>query len=1676
MFFPLKVTGGDYYVAPAALGSGNGSSPGNAAGLLSLRSYLSSYTVASKGNRLDVWFLPGVYYMPEGTTATAGLSFNTTPNAVNGLTAVFRPYGNGEVMIKGASKGSYKTRFLTLPASTSSSPLTVTLSHLAIVDFSSTDNFDTGYSSLFTVGAYSRLNLVADSIGNISSYRHPLMALYQYSTVKTDSSKICSIQNNGNYGVIETYAVNATVNFTASVLSEWKTTSGIYEYLFYLKNPNASFTLKDCIIENCTTRSGVAGIASVSSFTAINSIFRNNSKSIVDNYGLFSCRTALGSMSFTECRFTENQISGDFVKYLFSFPVGSLSFNRCIIDNNSLKGGNLTSLIEFLGEHFIMTGTTVSDNRLITSHTDKNIVRLGAGNVSSSRIMINNTFSDNSYSASGTVCAINAADYGVIINNTFYRSGGIAYLGLHSVIRNNLLINGAITGSTGAVARNIFNDRFYETDIDAGISLDEPAINYIDTVLSYSPGVHAVLEREDSIPLLGSGGKASATGYGSYLTYDQRGKERPPSISVGSYDRGEHRIEKNKMVIYYDPASGLQPSYSIDMRQYVKYDTPDTVNTWGDFAVRKQPEIGEMSSDSLTSYMFFFHPRTLPGSPTHPDLGTVGFPVEMTYSVKVNGIVKTGILAVIIVNTEMPPSIIDPSMLLCYRGMNTVLFKAEQKYFSRTVNGKRYRYDGFTIPLAGDLDGDGKPEIVTIGIRSMESEENDGGGGGNVARNLWCKATHICILNGQTGEEVVRYKLPMEWDVRDPTHNTPSWMALVDANRNGRAEIIVATGYDYYAGGHMTGDADRKRLISYEVNGNTMLPVSMLAKDSPLRLTRKWTSNARYDDNTDKRFIKAAPLPQVVDIDADGTPEIIVYNKIFNAVDGRLIMELEPLQPHVNYLLDGWNAVNQPITGYRDYAYTGRNRRTTFWDHQDESVGGPGDRNINFAFVYDLDGDGNMEIIAGGKVYYDIDLHSKTFSVKSADHKTAFYEALMIGEGYTGVADINDDGIPEIVVVAFDFQDNPPATFNTAYKGQISIKVWNPGLAEINASGQLVPVSDRQQQPPVLLADVKVPFSFRAREGSLSYVYIGDIDGRMQNGKKFPEISLLGPLFYATSASNTTSVSAVIPMHPNVRGIGIPAGDTYTHNYTSGSTSNAVPDAYKNAAGALMSWTWDEDETDLAKKLKVSFMLEHSDRSLNTGFTLFDFDYDGTQEICYRDETSLRVISASKPVVKITEPVGDVVKFKQPIKSFTGFEYPIVTDIDKDGSADIVLLGTDQDEDARGFICVISHEKNSSKFAPALGVWNQFMYSPLKINEDLTTPRKNLHPLSFAYRLSDSDTMKTKLFNNTITQAVKSADFNGVLKPIVPLPDAVIFNVEVDSFGQQLTFKVKNVGNALLPSKTPITVFRGDTGYVPRGYSGKIYLGIDLAPGETSPLLRYQIDTIPDFMADNYTIRVTDSTFNKTTDLFLLFFEECFPANNIAEIGNYILRDDAYTVVQRQTALLDILGNDRLLSRCRPFHLSSADFTLTTPPGSDWGSVRIDTATNSLVYIAPYNYPLGVVAMEYAVKCHELTRKGKIYIYIVESCCDHFYAEKGMPYQLCLRNNPAGEEVSFNWFRNATDTYPIGSAPYLPYPENNEVFYVEPRISSYNKVDFPRVGITVAVLPEGIMYRIPNEN
>jgi hypothetical protein len=156
--------------------------------------------------------------------------------------------------------------------------------------------------------------------------------------------------------------------------------------------------------------------------------------------------------------------------------------------------------------------------------------------------------------------------------------------------------------------------------------------------------------------------------------------------------------------------------------------------------------------------------------------------ISIGYEVSCNGWLSTDTLVVEVIGYNLPVNVIDKN-ISCYNIMpSNIPFGIREKF--RTENGNPasgYCIDGFTAPLVGDLNGDGKPEIVMLGV-------TDGFAGGAAVT-----VRYILIYNGQDGTRMYRHNLGTSYVMGNPYHRSPAQIAIADLDNDGIGEIVLTT-------------------------------------------------------------------------------------------------------------------------------------------------------------------------------------------------------------------------------------------------------------------------------------------------------------------------------------------------------------------------------------------------------------------------------------------------------------------------------------------------------------------------------------------------------------------------------------------------------------------------------------------------------------------------------------------------------------------------------------------------------------------------------------------------------------------------------------------------------------------------------------------------------------------
>jgi hypothetical protein len=826
-----------------------------------------------------------------------------------------------------------------------------------------------------------------------------------------------------------------------------------------------------------------------------------------------------------------------------------------------------------------------------------------------------------------------------------------------------------------------------------------------------------------------------------------------------------------------------------------------------------------------------------------PNLACRNTVFSIKYELRGSEMRDTAEIRMIVAGFNNPGNIIDPD-IYCYHEMpENITFGIHRKFpiYSGSDAGSYTPpggwIDGYTSPLVGDLTGDGKPEIVIAGNNSRQ---------GNTF-----EVQSVNIYNGQTG--ALMYKYPINssmatgglgWNyftLGQVYHRAPSIFALADLDNDGLGEIVICNSeYGYIAALKPVVNSN------YEV---THLTVMWRGKDRNGNVM-----SYKAPLTTRSREVYGYPNPCIADIDADGSPEVIIYNKIFDGFTGRLVMSWRgaAMLPHYS-AYGGSNensegADNTDLEAYNDSnpisaSASSNIRRSAMTGRRPTNNDGYTDNYLAVPAIVDINGDGVLEIVTGSRIHF-FNITNKT------DHRSNLYTTIegpakvtvteaggaithYLNDGYTRVADIDGDGELDIIVVCSGSQAHD--------NDKILVYVWN--------------MSDPVE------AKACISFGADTRHGCFSIPFVGDINGKRDGwdgsgwNRKLPEICILSGVVQIdryNSYGNRTGILFHPKSDANLRR-GAGAGGWDNNDRTS-SNRRFNRNIGNSVEGHIIGLTWDASVSIAAveDKLKLSWGMEHSDESNQTGLTLFDFDNNHTADLCYRDEKTLRVISpgkSGKDYVELSEAVGPgtSVMFSTPVYSGTAFEYPAIADVNMDGSADIVVtnIGITSNQYSGGWVEV--YEYMGQKWAPCPPVWNQGMYDPTMVREDLKINSRPI-PLTQSYTKNGEIIQP---YNGSWMQVPIVRDESNYV-PVVRKPDAIIIDMQVhvnNNNTTAVTLDIYNQGTASIAASAPVLFYNGGKGAgLPLSSSTIMHveeLGVDIFPNERKQVLftlnnRYQ--------------------------------------------------------------------------------------------------------------------------------------------------------------------------------------------------------------------------------------------
>ncbi len=213
-----------------------------------------------------------------------------------------------------------------------------------------------------------------------------------------------------------------------------------------------------------------------------------------------------------------------------------------------------------------------------------------------------------------------------------------------------------------------------------------------------------------------------------------------------------------------------------------------------------------------------------------------------------------------------------------------------------------------------------------------------------------------------------------------------------------------------------------------------------------------------------------------------------------------------------------------------------------------------------------------------------------------------------------------------------------------------------------------------------------------------------------------------------------------------------------------------------------------------------------------TGTTVFDFDGDGAAETIYRSESYLYIIDGVDGSTRTTIPCV----------SRTQEEYPIVADVDNDGSSEL---------------CVPCYTNNNTPFSPygntrfsqiriyeadggeiwqpSRRVWNQHGYYNVNVNDDLTIPAQQQDHAAIFGNVDcvTGAPLQNQALNGFLNQStfLEADGCPSYVSPDITMAGNISATPSLCPLSTfNVTFDIENTGDTDIYGSLPVTFYEGD--------------------------------------------------------------------------------------------------------------------------------------------------------------------------------------------------------------------------------------------------------------------------
>lgn len=576
-------------------------------------------------------------------------------------------------------------------------------------------------------------------------------------------------------------------------------------------------------------------------------------------------------------------------------------------------------------------------------------------------------------------------------------------------------------------------------------------------------------------------------------------------------------------------------------------------------------------------------------------------------------------------------------------------------------------------------------------------------------------------------------------------------------------------------------------LALMSVRAQNVLPDNMVEADCVTDVeSMTWGVVNAWSSNT---IVSNLNIPLVGDLDGDGHPEIICFSfageshyvndgyignvgseiLVYDGVTQQLKTTVTLASPVSEYDAAAYGLVRTSdgkglivVACYdnrlRAYDITSANPNTPYWVSNETYASGTNNYAVNVSFA-DFNGDGHPEVYVRNKVYNAengklLAQASTTNTGSSYAHYSQFTHRKLSSPF---AADVFGDSRPELILgnEIYDVSiTNPNGTSdNTITQVQ---QITPPGSAPVDGHVQ---VADFNMDGHL---DIFISIKNTDEQYGTVYCYVWDVhNGQTSN-----------PLSISTNRSGKS-----IPLIADIDNDGM-----LEIVLQSGASTNRQIQAYKyNSGTQSFSLMWD--------------MIPNEDTFSNS-FTAFDFNQDGILELVICDQSTLKIVNGSgKSHLTHNDTVPVYVLSSLPFSEITIMQYPVIADVDKDGSAEIVSVGSSK---------LNIFKSSGPPWAPARPVWNQYLYNVTNVNKDLTIPAS---PFNNATAFTDPQGVTRRPFNNFLQQATTLDQYGRPFSQMLNVHATTDTSMTHENGTLSLSYVFCNTGGQTLSSPFHITYY-----------------------------------------------------------------------------------------------------------------------------------------------------------------------------------------------------------------------------------------------------------------------------